>query len=339
MKNSKLLRWTRDRVHEFRWSPNETVDRLVLNPALKDRLSLLAGRFRESRDSYAKQELAWRLGLFIYGPPGTGKSAAAKAIARLLDWDCVVIPGHEILDSHFFESAMAFASQHENRVIILEGIDEMTRRMELADFFTVLDEALLRADGTVWIATSRHPELVPKTQLLRPSRLEETIRLDLPSGELRRTLLEKILGGEVLSASELDELTEASEGLSFSHLEEIRQLAARASLNSAGNSLGNSLGNSAGNSVGAAGVGGSSAGSATATSLADIARFYIQDQVIAGDRLGGASDTQLEVEERVKNIDPRVLKSALDMTDVFRTLMEKTIADAAEQAREEGSAG
>jgi hypothetical protein len=56
---------------------------------------------------------------------------------------------------------------------------------------------------------------------------------------------------------------------------------------------------------------------------------YIEDQMIAGDRWGGLSDSTENLKERVQHIDPRVLMAALDMSDVFRRLIEKVIGDAA----------
>ncbi len=344
---ASLLRWTRDGALTLPWAAHESFDSLVQTPALQERLRGIATRFREGKGAFARRSLTWRCGLFLFGPAGTGKSAAARAIARLLEWDCVSIPAHEILDSHLFESAMAFAATKEGPcVIVLEDIDELIRRMEPHVFFTILDQAMYRTEGALWIATTRHAEHAPKTQLLRPGRFEDAIRFDHPSTDLRRLLLEHCLpeatatlpsqgpvtdtawmsNSETLSdaagsASDsvafssvspiaetfLDEMVAATAGLSFSQFEEIRLVTIRAELDEKSGTLESEI------------------------------RTYVQDQIIAGDRSGGVSDLTEEVEERVRQLDPRVLKAALDMTDVFRTLMEKTIGDAAEKARE-GSA-
>ena len=317
---SLFLRWTRDGALTLPWAGHETFDLLVQSPMLQERLKGIATRFREGRNAFAERSLAWRWGVFLFGPSGTGKSAAARATARLLDWDCLVIPAHEILDAHLFESAMAFAATREKPcVIVLEDIDELVRRMEPHVFFTVLDQTMYRAEGTLWIATTRHPELAPKMQLLRPGRFEDAVRLEHPSTDLRRALLEKVIPEEIarravetspevasISDTFLDEMVASSAGLSFSQFEELRQVTARAELEGRTDSLDTEI------------------------------RTYVQDQIISGDRSGGLSDLTQEVEDRVRHMDPRVLKAALDMTDVFRTLMDKTIADAAEKSREGG---
>ena len=66
-------------------------------------------------------------------------------------------------------------------------------------------------------------------------------------------------------------------------------------------------------------------------------RDYVEDQLIAGDRSGGLSDSTVALRDRVQQVDSRVLQAALDMTDVFRLLMEKVIGDAAEKAQDKRS--
>lgn len=319
-RHGQLFRWTRDGLLSLPWSAQETFDRLVLNPPLRERLRSMAERFREGADAFRSRDLAWRRGIFFFGAPGTGKSAASRALARVLDWDCLIIPAHEILDSHLFEAALAQICGRSHCVIILEEVEDFIRRMEPHVFFNLLDHAMVRTEGALWCATSRHPELVPKMQLIRPGRFEDSIRLDIPHPELRRELLSRLLPpaaaqapATLIEASELeraptllDELTENTQGLAYSHFEEMRQIAARAELD----------------------------GLDPASEI----RAYAQDQIIAGDRLGGVSDSTAEVEYRIRHMDPRVVKAALDMTDVFRALIEKTLADAAAQQGQEDSA-
>jgi SpoVK/Ycf46/Vps4 family AAA+-type ATPase len=307
---AKLQRWTRDEILSFSWTPFESVEKLALPPFLKSRIELTATSFRDGREAYHSVKLSWRRGIFFYGASGTGKTAASRAIARALDWDHLTIPAHEILDSHLLEHALADAVAKNERVIVLEDVDQMVERMEPEVFFTLLDHAMERAEGSFWIATSRHPEKAPKTQLVRPGRFDESIRLDLPGAPLRKEILMNDFVVPFFSTLSEDEektltaLVEETEGLSFSHFEEMRQIAARLKLEGRESEFWETI------------------------------HGYIQDQIIAGDRWGGISDATTDLNERVRHIDSRVLSAALDMTDVFRALLDKTLGDAAEKSRQ-----
>jgi SpoVK/Ycf46/Vps4 family AAA+-type ATPase len=313
-----LLRWTRNGTLSFPWSDHETLERLALSTPVRERIERAASSFRDGRDHYQALQLTWRRGWFLYGASGTGKTAASRALARALGWNHLTLPAHEILDANTLEHALAFAVATPKQVITLEDVDLMVKRMEPEVFFSLLDHAMARGEGQFWIATSRHPESAPKTQLVRPGRFDESVRMELPGSGLRGELLMKDLLAPFHAPSESDpeersrllsELVESSQGLSFAHFEELRQIAARLKVESRDSEIWEQI------------------------------RSHIQDQIIAGDRWGGASDATAEVEERVRLADPRVLQAALDMTDVFRALIEKTIGDAAERARHDQNEG
>lgn len=306
---TKILRWTRDGILSFAWTPHESVEKLALAPALKERLERTAASFRDGRDAYHSVKLSWRRGIFFFGPSGSGKTAASRALARSLGWEHLTIPAHEVLDSHLFEHALSDAIARDKRVLVLEDVDRIVKHMETEVFFTLLDHAMERADASFWVATSRHPEDSPKTQLIRPGRFDESIRMELPAAALRKEILMNdfvVPFFSTLSEDDeklLSELVELTAGLSYSHFEEMRQIAARLKIEK------------------------------RETEFWEIVRVYIQDQLIAGDRWGGLSDATTDLGERIRHVDSRVLQAALDMSDVFRGLMEKVIGDAAEKSR------
>jgi SpoVK/Ycf46/Vps4 family AAA+-type ATPase len=311
----KLLRWTRDGILGFAWTAHESAEKLALSPPLKEKLVRSATLFRDGQRAYHDAKLSWRRGIFLFGPAGSGKTAAGRTIARTLAWEHLTIPAHEILDSHLLERALADAVASHARVIVLEDIDQVVTRMETEVFFTLLDHAMERAEGTFWVATSRHPESSPKTQLIRPGRFDESLRLDLPNAPVRREILRDDLvvpffATLAQSAAEgddeklLSDLVARTDGLSYSHFEELRSLAARLKIEKRESEIWSAV------------------------------RDYVEDQVISGDRGGGLSDSTTRLRQRVEEVDSRVLQAALDMTDVFRALMEKVIGDAAAKARE-----
>ena len=102
-----LYRWTRDGFLTFGWSQYETPEQLILHPELRETILNLTQQFQASADLFHSQRLLWRQGLLIFGPSGCGKSAVSRAIARILGWNHVSIPEHEILDSHQLEKALS----------------------------------------------------------------------------------------------------------------------------------------------------------------------------------------------------------------------------------------
>ena len=306
MNKPLLCRWTRNKILEFEWSPFETLDKLVISSHLKDHLTQRLAAFLVEKDPLHALKLPWRYGMFLFGPTGSGKTAASKGLAQHLGWTHYTIPEHEILDSHLFERALHDAISQRQRVIVLDHIDQIISRMEPEVFFNLLDHAMERAEGSLWIATTRHAENVPKTQLIRPGRFDESIRFEAPSKDLRIQMLIGVFDWEKVSeaGTSLSEWVEMTAGLSFSHFEEMRQIVARAHARKVD----------------------------PQAILAEM-KSYVEDQVIAGDRLGGVSDQTALLMDRVEQVDPRVLTAALNMTDVFRVLIEKTIGDAAERAQ------
>jgi SpoVK/Ycf46/Vps4 family AAA+-type ATPase len=305
--NQKIFcRWTRDGLLHFNWNSYESFESLILVQNLREKITKRVQLFREGKEIFQSARLSWRYGYLLFGQTGTGKTAATRAIARFLEWDYFTIPAHEILDSHLLERALAEVIQKPHRVIVLEDVDQMIERMEPEVFFCLIDHAMERAEGTFWIATTRHAENTPKTQMIRPGRFDESIRFDLPSSDLRKELLARLLPEEIREPNEaqIPEYVSLTEGLTFAHFEELRQIVARMRLEKI-----------------------------EAGDFLPVIKSYIEDQLIGGDRLGGLSDQTMELRERVRQVDSRVLASALDMTDVFRTLMEKVIGDAAEQAK------
>lgn len=304
--SQELKRWTRDGILAFSWNRFESFEKLILLPSLQERLSRCAELFLRGEADYHQLELPWRQGLFFFGPSGSGKTAASRGLARKLQFEHLTLPAHEILNSHLFESALFDATRYSKRVVVLEDVDLMLKRMEPEVFFTLLDHAMNHREGLFWIATSRHAENTPKTQLLRPGRFDEAVRLEPPQAELRKQLLTRLLemhtSQEEVIPSLLLEWVELTQGLSFSHFEELRQVKARMRMENR----------------------------EPAEGEAEL-KSYIEDQLISGDRLGGLSDETERVQERVQQVDPRILMAALTITDVFRTLIEKVIGDAAEE--------
>jgi SpoVK/Ycf46/Vps4 family AAA+-type ATPase len=354
---SGVYRWTRKGLLSFPWTPGETLERLVLTPAVRTRLVEEATRFGTGNAAFHSLRLPWRRGVFLFGDSGVGKTAASRGLARALDWAHLTLPAHEILNAHLLERALAELSRFTHAVLVLEDVERMISRMENEDFFSILDHAMERSDGLYWVATSRHPDLVPKMQLLRPGRFDFSLKLGVPSDGLRRELIRSQLL-PLLVALPRDPsvqalLAEIELELSPPPVVLEGTLEAEASLPEGGILA----------TPPAAPRRELEPGELELEALArkterfDFAQFeelralcaglllagkesevwpevmqYIQDQLISGDRLGGLSDETEQLRARVEAVDPRVLMAALDQTDVFKVLIEKVIGDAAERS-------
>ncbi|MCC7442903.1 MAG: AAA family ATPase [Bdellovibrionales bacterium] len=321
---SKLQVWTRGGWVQFPWTDHEVPERLVLSAGLRAELDRLASMFSAGRDQARALRIPWTSSACFYGPSGTGKSAGSRYIARKLGWPHLTIPAHQILDAHFFQRAMADAAEESGRVIALENIDQMYERMEPEEFFSIFDFAIERAEGFVWIGTTRHAARLPKSQFVRPGRLERMVRFDQPDAPLRRALWIELLvphfssidpgqegqaQGSELDEATLTELVARSEGLVHAHFEELRRISAR--LRTEGRQM----------------------------ELLGEAESFMNDQILTPDRTGGISDSTRLLTERLEQSDARTLMAAMDMADVLKRIMKKVVADAFEDAQTRYSSG
>ncbi len=281
---------------------------MVFDAQLRGALERIAQQFRNGRENFEALRLPWRRGLLLSGAAGQGKTAATRALALFMGKNTphITLNAHDVTGAGAFQKALSdalifFDSLPAPRIFVLEHLDQMISRMETHEFFSILDHALARSQGSLWIGTSRHAELLPKTQSIRPGRFDQSLRFEGPTIELREVLLRNLPLG-LSDENSFRELLELTEGLTYAHFEELRQLCANLLLEGREFEIPNTL------------------------------RSHLRDQIIASDREGGVSDSTAEANRRITEVDPRVLRAALDMSDVLQALMEKTL-DAAFEKR------
>lgn len=304
----KVSVWTRTGFVQGTWGPYETFESLVFTQELQGQLQKLALGFLSAQDICAKARVPWRRGAFVWGPAGSGKTAASRAVALLLGWQHVTIPASEVLDAHSLNRALHDVLTQPLSVVVIENIDEILSRIDVAVFLDAFDNVSDRAEGVFWVATTRNPEVVPKSQLVRPGRFDDSIRVVNPSAEVKAKFYEahiepilKGVGADVQSFR-LEHLAilEANAAISYAHLNEMRVLAARVLMDGDPSRLGPEL------------------------------QTFCQEQLIGADRSGGRSAQAAELDERVKLVDPRHLLSALQVTDAFKRIVELTVSQASE---------
>lgn len=301
-----VLQWTRTGFVQGTWGAYENFESLVFTQELQSKLQKLALGFLSAQEICAKARVPWRRGAFVWGPAGGGKTAASRAVALLLGWQHITIASSEIHDTHALTRALHDVLNQPLSVVVLENVDEVLSRIDVAAFLDVFDNVSDRAEGVFWVATTRNPEIVPKSQLVRPGRFDDSIRVANPSSEVKAKFyeahIEPILRGVGvdIGAFKADHLAilEANAAISYAHLNEMRVLTARVLMDGDPSRLGPEL------------------------------QTFCQEQLIGSDRSGGRSAQATELDERVKLVDPRHLLSALQVTDAFKRIVELTVTSA-----------
>jgi transitional endoplasmic reticulum ATPase len=172
-------------------------------------------------------------GLILHGPPGTGKTLIAKAVAHECGANFIVVRGPEIVSKWVGESEQRLraifrrAREVAPCVIFFDEIDAIApRRGRQTSEYTdsIVNQLLTEMDGMeasramfVLAATNRAELLDPA--LLRSGRFDFQVEVPLPDAATRASIFKVHLANKpVADDLEIDELVNASEGLSGADL-------------------------------------------------------------------------------------------------------------------------
>jgi transitional endoplasmic reticulum ATPase len=170
-------------------------------------------------------------GLLLYGPPGTGKTFVTRALAHESGAAFFTIKGAELLDKYVGESERAVrevfarARAVAPAILFFDEIDALApvrgnsansvTDSVVAALLTELDGVSERGDVFAIGATNRRDLVDPA--LLRPGRLETHLYLGLPAPESRRAFF-AISDVPLADDVDIEDVIEATEGLSFAEL-------------------------------------------------------------------------------------------------------------------------
>src|SRR5271166_5737713 len=180
--------------------------------------------FWKREELFKQTGLLHKRGILMYGPAGCGKTS----IIRLLCDDIVKRDGIVIMvtNCRLAETALGGIRQIEPRRPILTIIEDIETFMGQSDESSSARALLALLDGEtqvdhiVHLATTNKPDQLEDRIVKRPGRFDLVIGLNHPVADARRAYLENLLH-EHVTATEMDEMVEETEGLGLAHLREL----------------------------------------------------------------------------------------------------------------------
>jgi AAA+ superfamily predicted ATPase len=220
--------WYKDE-YLFQDIKNATFDNLILRGSLKQEIRDDLVQFFASRALYEEHDVPWKRGILFVGPAGNGKTHTVKALINSLEQPCLYVKSFraphtmgadEINIRQVFERARRTAPC----VLVLEDLDSLLTPQNRSFFLNELD-GFASNIGIVTLATTNHPERLDPSILDRPSRFDRKYPFDLPALPERMayiTLWNESLKPDLrLSAEDVAQVSEQTEGFSFAYLKEL----------------------------------------------------------------------------------------------------------------------
>lgn len=174
-------------------------------------------------------------GLLFSGPSGTGKTAAARAIAKEVDWAFLPVAGPDLLaDRGRLDQLFAEAKDLRPTLIFIDEADDVLRNRQYASTTEFVNKLLTLMDGTdqrvkdvVWIAATNHPDQIDPA-LLRSGRFTEKIAFMPPAADKIPRHVAKWLKAqkvELMDGLDAFELGEMLDGQTIADIEGVLQYA------------------------------------------------------------------------------------------------------------------
>jgi transitional endoplasmic reticulum ATPase len=200
-----------------------------LKEDLKDVIAFLSPD-EEVRQSMEYWGITPQKGMLMFGPPGCGKTLIGKAIASQCNARFYLINGPEIKNKYVGESVKRLkevyreAKRNPPSIIFIDEIDAIavtressviseTGRDIVTTLLTELD-GVKELSGVLTIGATNYPQVIDQA-LLRPGRLGKGLRVDLPTEEMRLTILKKGFAKKPIGDDvDLNEIARITQGFS-----------------------------------------------------------------------------------------------------------------------------
>lgn len=174
--------------------------------------------FWEKKEKFNKENLVHKRGILMYGYPGTGKTSTIELLTQdLINRGGLVFkvpsPDQLIFHINFLKQSFRKIEPDTPVITILEDIDKYNNyESELLDFL----DGKTQIDHHVTLMTTNDTSNLPGN-LLRASRVDLKVRVDLPSEEVRKEFLEF----KKVPAEDIDEIVSLTKKFSLADLKEV----------------------------------------------------------------------------------------------------------------------
>lgn len=203
-----------------------TLDTLVIDPELKDRIRADLELFLKGRAYYARLGRVWKRSYLLHGPPGTGKSSFVAAMARFLNYDVYDLDLSRISGASDLRSLLLDTSQRS--VILVEDLDRYLAaggagEAQISGLLCFMDGVFsCCGEERVMVFTESGEETGLETAVLRPGRVDVKIHFPLCDFAAFKTMASSYLGvrGHKLYA-QVEEVFQSGGRMSHAELGEI----------------------------------------------------------------------------------------------------------------------
>lgn len=161
-------------------------------------------------------------GILLHGPPGTGKTMLVKALAEEVAIPVMIVKGSDLMDAFLGQSARNVkamfdcARKKERCIIFIDEIEAILRKRGASnastadEMGTIVTEFLQQMDGiesdnqVMLIFATNHLDMIDNA-IMRSGRINQTIQVDYPDLESKRSIFEALKSTRFTS---IDALTE-----------------------------------------------------------------------------------------------------------------------------------
>ena len=212
-----------------------TIDELILETAMRSRLSKLANRMINI-DEIEAMGGSVPAGVLFHGPAGTGKTIAAMALAKASKWAFLKTSGHDLLHSPTkIDDLMRLAKDIRPCIIFIDEADDVLadRRSSILSkdvtnkLLTIMDGAGGKTKDILFIAATNAPDLIDEA-MLRGGRFTEKVAFDVPGDDALHTYVTKWIANTKAPLADdfkADTVTALLSGQSLANVGEILQSA------------------------------------------------------------------------------------------------------------------